>query len=174
MKHSCQRWMKIRDSFWEYVSSAILLWTKNHILFFLHFWHKNKYWLSKGFVKKLLIFDFFWNILNDFVFFSISEHFSPLFSILQKLKTMFFPLEDSSRTRKWTLKSMYLWHANPLFQFFVFFQEIIFQPNIALQRIVEILKNVQYLATVSCEHARFESLRSWKYHVFLVSQPILL
>ena len=166
--------MKIWDPFWEYFSRAILLWTKNHILFFLHFWHKNKYWLSKGFVKKLLIFDFFWNILNDFVFFSISEHFSPLFSILQKLKTMFFPLEDSSRTRKWTLKSMYLWHANPLFQFFVFFQEIIFQPNIALQGIVEILKNMQYLATVLCEHARFESRKSWKYQVFSVLQAILL
>ena len=119
----------------------------------------------------LTFFGTFWTIL---CFFSISEHFSPLFSILQKLKTMFFPLEDSSRTKKWTLKSMFLWHANPLFQFFVFFQEIIFQPNIALQGIVEILKKMQYLATVLCEHARFESRKSWKYQVFSVLQAILL
>lgn len=35
-----------------------------------------------------------------------------------------------------------------------------FQPNIALREITKIMKNIQNIVTVSCEHADFESLKS--------------
>ena len=73
---------------------------------------------------------------------------------------MFSPLEDPSQVSKYTFKTILLWHVDPLFQFLYFFQKNMFQPNIALREITKIMKNIQNIVTVSCEHADFESLKS--------------
>ena len=107
-------------------------------------------------------------------FFWISKHLSPQLLLFQKIKTLFFPLEEASRVSKSTFKIALSWCVSPLFPFLVFFQKNIFQPNIALTEIVEIMKNKQNIVTMLCKHADFESLKSQNFYVFSLLQPILL
>ena len=147
---------------------------KYNFYFFLLFHRKNNDGYQRVLTRNYTFLSFFGTFLKILWFFWISEHFSPQFFIFQKLKTSFFPLEDSSQVSKCTFKTILLWHVSSLFRFLVFFSKTIFQPNIALTEIVEIMKNIQNIVTVSCEHAGFESLKSRNFYVFSLLQPILL
>ena len=147
---------------------------KIKLYFFLLFHRKNNDSYQRVLPRNYTILCFFGTFLTILWFFWISEHFSTLFLIFQKLKTTFFPLEDSSQVSKCTFKTILLWHVSPLFRFLVFFHKTIFQPNIALTEIAKIMKNIQNIVIVSCEHADFESLKSRNFYVFSLLQPILL
>ena len=141
---------------------------------FLLFHRKNNDGYQRVLTRNYTFSGFFGTFLKILWFFWISEHFSPQFLIFQKFKTSFFPLEDSSQVSKCTFKTILLGHVSLLFRFLLFFQKYIFQFNIALTEIVKIMKNIQNIVTVSCEHADFEALKSRNFHVFSLLQPILL
>ena len=142
--------------------------------FFLLFHRKNNDSYQRVLPRNYTILCFFGTFLTILRFFWISKHLSPQLLIFQKIKTLFFPLEEASRVSKSTFKIVLSWCVSPLFPFLVFFQKNMFQPNIALTEIIEIMKNKQNIVTVLCKHADFESLKSRNVHIFLLLQPILL